>query len=29
MSRYQRLFDRLATANQGAFVPFITLGDPP
>lgn len=28
MSRYQRLFDRLATANQGAFVPFITLGDP-
>ncbi|MGO5000454.1 tryptophan synthase subunit alpha [Oceanisphaera sp. W20_SRM_FM3] len=28
MSRYQRLFDRLATAKQGAFVPFITLGDP-
>ena len=28
MSRYQRLFDRLATAQQGAFVPFITLGDP-
>lgn len=28
MSRYNRLFERLAAANQGAFVPFITLGDP-
>lgn len=28
MSRYQRLFDRLGAAKQGAFVPFITLGDP-
>lgn len=28
MSRYQRLFSRLAAAKQGAFVPFITLGDP-
>ncbi|WP_417615696.1 tryptophan synthase subunit alpha [Oceanisphaera sp.] len=28
MSRYNRLFDRLTAANQGAFVPFVTLGDP-
>lgn len=28
MSRYQRLFDRLTANNQGAFVPFVALGDP-
>lgn len=26
--RYAKLFDRLAAANQGAFVPFVTIGDP-
>lgn len=26
--RYQRLFQQLAEKNQGAFVPFVTLGDP-
>ena len=26
--RYAQLFDRLAAANQGAFVPFVTIGDP-
>jgi tryptophan synthase alpha chain len=26
--RYQALFTRLSEANQGAFVPFVTLGDP-
>jgi tryptophan synthase alpha chain len=28
MSRYDRLFDRLKAKNEGAFVPFVTLGDP-
>ncbi|MFH7585962.1 tryptophan synthase subunit alpha [Oceanimonas smirnovii] len=28
MSRYQQLFQRLNAANEGAFVPFVTLGDP-
>lgn len=28
MSRYEQLFSRLSTAKQGAFVPFVTLGDP-
>ena len=28
MSRYQQMFDRLDAAGQGAFVPFVTLGDP-
>lgn len=28
MSRYNRLFDRLKAGNEGAFVPFVTLGDP-
>ena len=28
MDRYQQLFERLAADNQGAFVPFVTLGDP-
>jgi len=28
MSRYSQLFERLAAAKQGAFVPFVTLGDP-
>lgn len=28
MSRYQQLFTRLSAAKQGAFVPFVTLGDP-
>ncbi|GLP94929.1 tryptophan synthase subunit alpha [Paraferrimonas sedimenticola] len=26
--RYQALFERLDAVNQGAFVPFVTLGDP-
>jgi len=26
--RYQALFSRLETENQGAFVPFVTIGDP-
>ena len=28
MSRYNRMFEDLTAANQGAFVPFVTLGDP-
>ncbi|WKD58418.1 Tryptophan synthase alpha chain [Corynebacterium capitovis DSM 44611] len=28
MSRYDTLFDNLAAKNEGAFVPFIMLGDP-
>lgn len=28
MERYQQLFSRLAAAKQGAFVPFVTMGDP-
>ncbi|MGL5108072.1 MAG: tryptophan synthase subunit alpha [Vibrio ordalii] len=28
MDRYQTLFERLADNNQGAFVPFVTIGDP-
>ncbi len=28
MSRYQRLFDTLTARGEGAFVPFVTLGDP-
>lgn len=28
MERYQQLFSRLAARNEGAFVPFVTLGDP-
>lgn len=28
MQRYQQLFNHLASCNQGAFVPFVTLGDP-
>ena len=28
MDRYQTLFQRLADKNQGAFVPFVTIGDP-
>lgn len=28
MSRYQQLFSRLASNQEGAFVPFVTLGDP-
>ncbi|WP_375750209.1 tryptophan synthase subunit alpha [Vibrio sp. HN007] len=28
MDRYQSLFQRLADKNQGAFVPFVTVGDP-
>ncbi|TKB49975.1 tryptophan synthase subunit alpha [Ferrimonas sediminicola] len=28
MSRYQTLFDTLNTKGEGAFVPFVTLGDP-
>ncbi|MGL4680350.1 MAG: tryptophan synthase subunit alpha, partial [Plesiomonas shigelloides] len=28
MSRYQTLFQTLAERHEGAFVPFVTLGDP-
>lgn len=28
MERYTQLFQRLDNKNQGAFVPFVTLGDP-
>ena len=28
MQRYDHMFSRLKAANQGAFVPFVTLGDP-
>jgi tryptophan synthase alpha chain len=28
MDRYQALFDRLAAKHEGAFVPFVTIGDP-
>lgn len=28
MDRYQQLFTQLTNKNQGAFVPFVTLGDP-
>ncbi|AOM40119.1 tryptophan synthase subunit alpha [Xenorhabdus hominickii] len=28
MERYDQLFKKLQTQNQGAFVPFVTLGDP-
>ncbi|MCC5851775.1 MAG: tryptophan synthase subunit alpha [Alkalimonas sp.] len=28
MSRYQQMFQRLEQQQQGAFVPFVTLGDP-
>nr|WP_113867284.1 tryptophan synthase subunit alpha [Brenneria salicis]NMN91643.1 tryptophan synthase alpha chain [Brenneria salicis ATCC 15712 = DSM 30166]RBP61444.1 tryptophan synthase alpha chain [Brenneria salicis ATCC 15712 = DSM 30166]RLM30343.1 tryptophan synthase subunit alpha [Brenneria salicis ATCC 15712 = DSM 30166] len=28
MERYQQLFKRLADKKEGAFVPFVTLGDP-
>ncbi|MDR7119388.1 tryptophan synthase subunit alpha [Rheinheimera soli] len=28
MQRYQQLFSRLSDTKQGAFVPFVTMGDP-
>lgn len=28
MSRYQQLFAQLAQKNEGAFVPFVSIGDP-
>ncbi|KAF6663125.1 tryptophan synthase subunit alpha [Enterobacteriaceae bacterium EKM102V] len=28
MERYNQLFSRLSASNEGAFVPFVTLGDP-
>ncbi|WP_111977357.1 tryptophan synthase subunit alpha [Algibacillus agarilyticus] len=28
MNRYETLFENLKSKNQGAFVPFVTLGDP-
>ena len=28
MERYQQLFKRLESKKEGAFVPFVTLGDP-
>ena len=27
-SRYTILFENLANKNQGAFIPFVTIGDP-
>jgi len=27
-NRYQRAFAKLAESNQGAFIPFVTIGDP-
>lgn len=27
MERYQQLFTRLESSKEGAFVPFVTLGD--
>ncbi|MGR5488566.1 tryptophan synthase subunit alpha, partial [Vibrio alfacsensis] len=26
--RYKEMFQRLGEKNQGAFVPFVTMGDP-
>ena len=28
MSRYEQMFQRLKTENAGAFIPFVTIGDP-
>jgi tryptophan synthase alpha chain len=28
IDRYAQMFDRLNSKNQGAFVPFVMLGDP-
>ncbi|WP_163938350.1 tryptophan synthase subunit alpha [Paraferrimonas sp. SM1919] len=28
MSRYQQLFTELSANNEGAFIPFVTIGDP-
>ncbi|QDG54250.1 tryptophan synthase subunit alpha [Persicimonas caeni] len=28
MNRYDRMFERLEEAGEGAFIPFVTLGDP-
>ncbi|NVK25115.1 MAG: tryptophan synthase subunit alpha [Gammaproteobacteria bacterium] len=28
MSRYQSMFNRLSEENRGAFIPFVTIGDP-
>lgn len=28
MSRYEKLFEQLTAKNEGAFVPFVSLGDP-
>ena len=28
MSRYEKMFARLNEKNEGAFVPFVTVGDP-
>lgn len=28
MNKYTKLFERLEVKNQGAFVPFVTIGDP-
>ncbi len=28
MDRYHNLFTQLSARNEGAFVPFVTLGDP-
>ena len=28
MKRYQQMFTRLQQQNRGAFVPFVTIGDP-
>ncbi|WP_341206961.1 tryptophan synthase subunit alpha, partial [uncultured Psychrosphaera sp.] len=28
MSRYNEMFQQLNANNQGAFIPFVTIGDP-
>ena len=28
MNRYDQMFSRLAASDEGAFVPFVVLGDP-
>ena len=28
MKRYQQMFNRLTSEGRGAFVPFVTVGDP-
>jgi tryptophan synthase alpha chain len=28
MNRYANLFEKLKSKNEGAFIPFVTVGDP-